>query len=74
MGYQFHWDVVFNRDMITIVILGLKYTLLVSVLSLAFGNLIGLLAAVLRISRKPPLTQIAYVYIDFFRTTPALAS
>jgi His/Glu/Gln/Arg/opine family amino acid ABC transporter permease subunit len=72
MSYKFDWDVVFTPDMITIVEIGLKYTLLVSVLSLMLGNVIGLLAALMRISRKPPFSQIAYIYIDFFRTTPAL--
>jgi His/Glu/Gln/Arg/opine family amino acid ABC transporter permease subunit len=72
MSYQFDWSVVFSRDMITVVLIGLRYTLYVSVLSLIFGNLVGLLAALMRISRKPPFAQIAYVYIDFFRTTPAL--
>ena len=72
MSYQFNWDVVFSPDMITIVTIGLKYTLLVSVLSLILGNIVGLFAALLRISGKPPFSQIAYVYIDFFRTTPAL--
>ncbi len=72
MGYKFDWDVVFNQDMITIVVLGLKYTLLVSALSLLLGNVVGLLAALMRISRKAPFSQIAYIYIDFFRTTPAL--
>jgi His/Glu/Gln/Arg/opine family amino acid ABC transporter permease subunit len=72
MNYQFDWSVVFSRDMITVVLIGLRYSLIVSVLSLAFGNLAGLVAAIMRISRKPPFSQIAYIYIDFFRTTPAL--
>ena len=33
---------------------------------------IGLLAAMMRMSRRFPFSWIAYVYIDFFRTTPAL--
>ena len=49
-----------------------RYTVIVSALSLVFGNAIGLVAAVARMSRKPPFAQIAYLYIDFFRTTPAL--
>jgi polar amino acid transport system permease protein len=72
MSYKFDWDVVFAPDMVTIVVIGLKYTLLVSVLSLLLGNVVGLLAALMRISRKAPFSQIAYIYIDFFRTTPAL--
>jgi len=72
MTYQFDWTVVFSSDMVTVVVVGLRYTLLVSVLSLLFGNLIGLITAILRISRKPPFAQVAYIYTDFFRTTPAL--
>jgi His/Glu/Gln/Arg/opine family amino acid ABC transporter permease subunit len=72
MSYQFDWSVVFSRDMITVIVIGLHYTVLVSILSLLFGNLVGLVTAILRISGKPPLAQIAYVYTDFFRTTPAL--
>src|SRR3954447_21354638 len=51
---------------------GLRFTLLVSILSLVFGNIIGLVAAILRLWAKPPLKQIVYIYIDFFGTTPAL--
>jgi His/Glu/Gln/Arg/opine family amino acid ABC transporter permease subunit len=72
MNYKFDWGVVFAPSMITIVMIGLKYTALVSILSLLLGNIVGLLAALMRISRRFPLSQIAYVYIDFFRTTPAL--
>jgi His/Glu/Gln/Arg/opine family amino acid ABC transporter permease subunit len=72
MNYHFHWDVVFNWDLATAVIAGLKYTLILSALGLLFGNLVGLLAAVMRISRTAPFSRIAYIYIDFFRTTPAL--
>src|ERR1700741_4532656 len=72
MSYQFDWSVVFSHDMVAVVLIGLRYTLLVSVLSLVFGNVVGLVTAVLRISRKPPFAQIAYIYTDFFRTTPAL--
>jgi His/Glu/Gln/Arg/opine family amino acid ABC transporter permease subunit len=72
MSYKFDWSVVFSHDMITVIVIGLQYTVRVSVLSLLFGNLVGLLTAILRISRKPPFAQIAYIYTDFFRTTPAL--
>jgi polar amino acid transport system permease protein len=71
-AYHFHWSVVFNGDTGTIVWIGVKYTLLVSALSLVFGTPIGLLAALARMSGRFPFTQIAYVYIDFFRTTPPL--
>jgi His/Glu/Gln/Arg/opine family amino acid ABC transporter permease subunit len=72
MSYKFDWGVVFNHDFLVIVGVGLRFTLLVSLLSLIFGNIIGLIAAILRLWSKPPFKQITYVYIDFFRTTPAL--
>lgn len=72
MQYHFDWSVVFRRDMVTIVGIGLKYTLFISGVSLVMGNIIGLMAALMRLSGILPLTAFAYVYIDFFRTTPAL--
>ena len=71
-AYHFHWSVVFNGDTATIAWIGVKYTLLVSSLSLVFGTPIGLIAALTRMSGRFPFAQIAYIYIDFFRTTPPL--
>jgi polar amino acid transport system permease protein len=70
--YHIDWGVVFSHDTLTVVWIGIKYSLYVSGLSLVFGSAIGLLAALMRMSGRFPLVQIAYVYIDFFRTTPAL--
>jgi His/Glu/Gln/Arg/opine family amino acid ABC transporter permease subunit len=72
MGYHFDWSVVFSTATLHITITGLEYTLVVSVLSLALGSCIGLVAALARGSRRFPFSQIAYVYTDFFRTTPIL--
>src|SRR5207253_3843562 len=70
--YHIDWGTVFSHDTLTVVWIGIKFTLYVSALSLVFGSGVGLLAAVMRMSGRFPLVQIAYVYIDFFRTTPAL--
>jgi polar amino acid transport system permease protein len=72
LGYTFDWSVVFSSATFTVLLAGLKYALVVSALSLLFGNVIGLITAVARMSRRPPFVQIAYIYTDFFRTTPAL--
>ena len=71
-SYQWHWSAVFNRNVEHLAIVGLEYTLLVCGLSFVFGSGIGLLVAGIRLSHRAPFTQIAYVYTDFFRTTPAL--
>jgi len=72
LGYAWDWHILTAHDTREAVKLGLKYSLLVSILSLLFGNLIGIVAAMMRMSGKFPFVQIAYIYIDFFRTTPAL--
>ena len=72
LAYTFDWATVFARATLEVVWFGLKYTIIVSALSLLFGNVIGLIAAMARMSRKVPFVQISYIYIDFFRTTPAL--
>jgi His/Glu/Gln/Arg/opine family amino acid ABC transporter permease subunit len=71
-SYQWHWSVLFSHDALILLGTGLKYTLLVASLSLVIGNVLGLVVALIRISKKPPFSQIAYIYTDFFRTTPAL--
>ncbi|TLS51102.1 amino acid ABC transporter permease [Paenibacillus antri] len=51
---------------------GLKYTVLLGVVSIIFGVLLGVLVALLRLSRIAPLRWIAVAYIDFLRSTPAI--
>lgn len=72
LAYNWDWRIAFSHGSLEVLKTGVKYTLLVSALSLAFGNVVGIVAALMRMSRKFPFSWIAYVYIDFFRTTPAL--
>jgi His/Glu/Gln/Arg/opine family amino acid ABC transporter permease subunit len=71
-GYQWHWSVVWSHDMYVVVRMGLEYTLIASGLALIFGNVLGLAVALARVSGLTPLKQLAYIYTEFFRTTPAL--
>jgi polar amino acid transport system permease protein len=71
-AYHWNWGAVFNRDVGKLGLIGLKYTLIVSGLSFLIGSALGLLVAGLRLSHIPPFSQIAYIYTDFFRTTPVL--
>ena len=70
--YTWDWSSVLSVQSLEIMGRGLLYTLLVSVLALIFGNVIGLIVASVRMSHQKILSGIAYVYIEFFRTTPAL--
>ncbi|MFJ6568472.1 amino acid ABC transporter permease [Streptomyces sp. NPDC091292] len=51
---------------------GVGYTLLLTVISMAIGILGGVLLAVMRLSRNPVTSSIAWFYIWFFRGTPVL--
>jgi polar amino acid transport system permease protein len=66
------WDVVrawfFSRS----IIFGLLRTLQLTVLAMLFGILLGMLAAVMRLSPIPILSSVAWLYTWFFRGTPLL--
>ena len=51
---------------------GLRWTVEISLISVVGGSLIGLLVALIRISRLPVLSWAAALYVDFFRATPLL--
>jgi len=70
--YNFDWAVLLMRTTLEAIGFGVKYTLFASGISLVIGTCIGLLTAVIRLSRRAPFAQITYVYVEFFRTTPVL--
>jgi His/Glu/Gln/Arg/opine family amino acid ABC transporter permease subunit len=75
LGFSYGWDwgVVFNAATGQTLLIGLEYTLLISGVSLAAGTFIGLTTAVMRLStRRKYVTWPIYLYVNFFRTTPAL--
>ncbi|BDR57372.1 ABC transporter substrate-binding protein/permease [Xylocopilactobacillus apis] len=51
---------------------GVYYTLLISVVSAIFGVLIGMLFALMRLSRNKVLHDIAVAYIEFIRGSPLM--
>ena len=52
--------------------IGIKYTLILSVLSLFFGFFLGTLLALTRLSKHKVLSYLATAYIEFFRGTPLM--
>ena len=51
---------------------GAAITLEITALSVAFGMLIGIIIALIRLSRLKPLRWLGNVYVDFIRGTPLL--
>jgi polar amino acid transport system permease protein len=66
------WDVVGQIFGFHTVISGLGRTMGLTVLAMAIGLVGGVLLAVMRLSRNPVLSQVAWIYIWVFRGTPVL--
>jgi polar amino acid transport system permease protein len=66
------WDVVASWFFSRSIIFGLLRTLELTVLAMFFGILLGMLAAVMRLSPIPILSSVAWFYTWFFRGTPLL--
>ncbi|UIP29040.1 amino acid ABC transporter permease [Photobacterium sp. TLY01] len=70
----FEGDVVASSSQWTIgpVTLGLWVTLKISVLSLFFAIILGLMAGLMRISHNPVTKNLAFLYVEIIRGTPLL--
>jgi polar amino acid transport system permease protein len=69
---QINWDAIPEYFFDDRVMEGVGKTLLLTVLSMAIGIFGGILLAVMRLSRNPVTSSIAWFYIWFFRGTPVL--
>jgi polar amino acid transport system permease protein len=69
---NYHWDVVGRYFTQSSVLKGLSITVFLTVITMVFGTLLGLLVAVLQASSIRPVTIIATAYVTFFRGTPVL--
>ena len=54
------------------IVTGLRWTIEVSVLAMIFSSIIGLVAALARLSGYRVVDAAVSIYVDFFRTTPLL--
>ncbi|KQX47261.1 MULTISPECIES: amino acid ABC transporter permease [unclassified Streptomyces] len=64
------WDTVWDKVFDPSVISGLWNTIIISVASMALGLVLGILFAVMRLSKNPVTGAVAWLYIWFFRGTP----
>jgi polar amino acid transport system permease protein len=75
LGYAFSqgnilWGTVRDRLLDHTVLQGVWHTLLIAVCSMAVGLVLGVLLAVMRLSRNPVTSSVSWLYIWFFRGTP----
>jgi polar amino acid transport system permease protein len=68
--YEFQFQTVWNN--MGFLLIGLRYTFLITIMSVLGAVAIGLVAALIRTSRVPILNGVVRFYIDFARGTPVL--
>jgi polar amino acid transport system permease protein len=66
------WSVVRKYLFSNIILRGVWMTIKLTVLSMAIGIVLGILAAVMRLSENPIVRGTAWLYVWFFRGTPLL--
>ncbi|KDN83501.1 hypothetical protein KCH_49830 [Kitasatospora cheerisanensis KCTC 2395] len=71
-GANIQWPITGDNLFTSASISGAWHTLLISVCAMALGLLLGVLAAVMRLSQNPVTSSVAWGYIWLFRGTPVL--
>lgn len=69
---RYNWDFSLVLANLPFLLEGLKLTVLISVVSVALALVIGLIVAVMRLSRIAILERMAIIYTDFFRSVPLM--
>ncbi|MGY2873639.1 polar amino acid transport system permease protein [Marmoricola sp. URHA0025 HA25] len=72
MNQNYSWDWSVLGAYPELFVRGLEMTLLVSLTALVLGTIMGLVTATMRLYSRL-FRPFAYIYVEFFRTTPALA-
>ncbi|MGW6172263.1 amino acid ABC transporter permease [Arthrobacter sp. NPDC055138] len=68
----FEWDVVAQYIFSPTILHGAWITILLTVLTMVFGTVLGIILAIMRLSRNPVLEITSTGFVWFFRSTPAL--
>jgi polar amino acid transport system permease protein len=71
-NHRFGWGVVGHYLFDAQILKGLSVTLELTVISMAIGVVLGVLVAVMRLSRNPIVSSAAWIYVWIFRGTPVL--
>jgi len=69
---NFHWDVVKSYLFDSQITHGLLVTLELTVISMVIGVILGIVVAVMRLSKNPIVSMASWLYIWIFRGTPVL--
>jgi polar amino acid transport system permease protein len=67
---QIDWSVVADNLTAPAILKGAWHTVLISVAAMALGLLLGVIFAIMRLSKNPVLSSVAWLYVWLFRGTP----
>jgi polar amino acid transport system permease protein len=70
--YKFDWAIVLSGKYFDWLVSGVKVTIQLSAVSIALAFFLGLIIAVMRMSKVRPVRWFALGYLEFFRNTPLL--
>nr|WP_312863399.1 amino acid ABC transporter permease [Spinactinospora alkalitolerans] len=68
----FQWGFMLDNMFLPPVLIGVRTTLILTVLSMLIGIVLGIAVAVMRLSTNPVLSSVAWLYTWFFRAVPRL--
>ncbi|WP_394353825.1 amino acid ABC transporter permease [Nocardiopsis mwathae] len=68
----FKWEFMFANMFTPPVLIGVRTTLILTVLSMLIGIVLGIVLALMRLSGNPVLVAVAWTYTWFFRAVPRL--
>jgi polar amino acid transport system permease protein len=69
---SFQWQFMFDNMFTRPVLIGVRTTVLLTILAMAIGIGLGIVIAVMRLSPNPILSGVAFMYTWFFRAVPRL--
>lgn len=72
LKYKFDWAIVLSGKYFDWLVSGTKVTIQLSGVSIVLAFLLGLIIAVMRMSKVRPFRWFAHGYLEFFRNTPLL--
>ncbi len=67
-----HWDVVRQYLFSSPILTGVANTIKLTVIAMLMGVVLGVILAIMRLSKNPIVSGVAWLYIWFFRGTPVL--
>ena len=72
MGYQFDFSIIFQPEYFTLIKIGVKNTIKISLVAAILATILGILIAIFRTFPNKFLNLIGAIYVEFFRNTPLL--